>query len=222
MPLPRLPHPVLSRRILLGLAAAVLLPPGPGQAAEALRIVALGDSLTAGYGLPPGDAFPVRLEAALKARGHHVVVINAGVSGDTAEQGLARLDWSMPADADAVIVEFGANDALRGIDPAVTRRALDDLVGRLVARGLPVLVSGMRAPRNLGEAFAAAYDPIFREVAERHGAVFDPFFLEGVALDPKLNQPDGLHPNRAGVDVLVARILPAVEALVEKARARRP
>ena len=218
------PRSAVNRRTAaLGLVALCAAPAAAGAAGPGgpIRIVALGDSLTAGYGLPPGDAFPVRLEAALTARGHHVVVINAGVSGDTAEQGLARLDWAMPADADAAIVEFGANDALRGIDPKATRAALDGMVGALARRGLPVLVVGMLAPRNLGPAFAAAYDPIFAEVARAHGALFDPFFLDGVALDPRLNQADGIHPNRAGVDAIVARLLPRAEELVALARARR-
>ncbi|MBT9291052.1 arylesterase [Prosthecodimorpha staleyi] len=215
------------RSVLAALASLATLgqaATGPGwaaaPAARTVRIVALGDSLTAGYGLPPGDAFPVRLEAALKAKGYHVEVINAGVSGDTSDQGLARLDWSTPEDADAAIVEFGANDALRGLPPATTRAALDEIVGRLAAR-MPVLVTGMRAPRNMGEAYANAYDPLFREVAEKHGALYDPFFLEGVVLDPRLNQPDGIHPNRAGVDLIVGRILPMVEDLIGRALTRR-
>lgn len=216
------PFPIrcLAAAILALLAALPLAGPA-AFAAEPIRIVALGDSLTAGYGLPPGDAFPVRLEAALKRKGHHVEVINAGVSGDTADQGLARLDWSMPDNADAAIVEFGANDALRGIDPKATRAALDEMVGRLTAKGLPVLVTGMLAPRNMGPDFAARYDPIFPEIAAKHGAVFDPFFLEGVALEARLNQRDGIHPNREGVDVIVARILPKVEDLIARAKAKR-
>lgn len=216
------PFPI---RCLVALVSMLLaaLPLGvwTASAAEPIRIVALGDSLTAGYGLPPGDAFPVRLEAALKRKGHHVEVINAGVSGDTADQGLARLDWSTPDNADAAIVEFGANDALRGIDPKATRAALDEMVGRLTAKGLPVLVTGMMAPRNMGPDFAARYDPIFPEIAAKHGALFDPFFLEGVALEARLNQRDGIHPNREGVDLIVARILPKVEELIARAKAKR-
>ncbi|MEJ1161848.1 arylesterase [Prosthecomicrobium sp. N25] len=214
---------IFSRRlrglvpVLLCLAATAL----PAAAADPIRILALGDSLTAGYGLPPGDAFPVRLEEALKARGHHVRVINAGVSGDTADQGFARLDWALAEGADAAIVEFGANDALRGIDPKVTRQAIDGIVGTLTGRGIPVLLAGMLAPRNMGPAYQAAYDPIFPEVAARYGVIFDPFFLEGVVLDPALNQRDGIHPNRAGVDRIVARILPKVEELIGRVRAKR-
>ena len=187
-----------------------------------LTIVAFGDSLTAGFGLPAADAFPVRLEAALSARGHHVVVINAGVSGDTTDMGLARLDWSLPDDADAVIVELGANDALRGVDPRTTRANLDAIVARLGERGLPVLVAGMAAPRNLGAEYAQAFDPMFGEIAAARGALFYPFFLDGVALDPALNQADGMHPKATGVGIIVDRMLPKVEALIALAEARRP
>lgn len=201
----------------LAVALALLAATAPARAADTLKIVALGDSLTAGYGLPPADAFPVRLEAALKAKGHNIVVINAGVSGDTAQQGLDRLDWSLPADAGAVIVALGANDALRGVPPETTRRSLDEIVGRLTAKGLPVLVAGMIAPRNMGAGYAAAYDTIFADVARKHGQSLYPFFLDGVVLDPALNQRDGIHPNRAGVDRVVERILPSVEALIARA-----
>jgi acyl-CoA thioesterase-1 len=185
--------------------------------AEPLRIVALGDSLAAGYGLESPDAFTGALEAALVARGHDVVIVNAGVSGDTASDGLARVDWSVGEDADAVIVELGANDALRGVDPAITRDALDRLLARLGERGLPVLLAGMMAPPNLGEDYAAAFNPIYPELAEKHGALLYPFFLDGVAADARLNQPDGIHPNAAGVAVIVERIVPSVEALIGRA-----
>lgn len=184
--------------------------------AAPLTIVALGDSLTAGYGLPPGKGFPAQLEAALRAKGHDVTVIDAGVSGDTTAGGLARLDWSVPDDADAVIVELGANDALRAQDPAGTRRNLDAILTRLGERKLPVLVAGMLAPPNLGPAYAAAFNPIFAEVANAHGALYYPFFLEGVAADPALNLPDGLHPTEAGVEKIVQGILPLVEKLVRE------
>ena len=184
--------------------------------AEPLRIVALGDSLTAGYGLEAGDAFTGRLEAALKARGHEVVVVNAGVSGDTASDGLARVDWSVGDDADAVIVELGANDALRGVDPAITRDALDKLLARLAERGLPVLVAGMRAPPNLGAEFGAAFNPIYPELAAKYGAILYPFFLDGVAARTDLNQPDGIHPNAEGVAIVVERMAPSVEALISR------
>jgi len=184
--------------------------------AEPLRIVALGDSLTAGYGLEAGDAFTGRLEAALKERGHEVVVVNAGVSGDTASDGLARVDWSVGDDADAVIVELGANDALRGVDPAITRDALDKLLARLAERGLPVLVAGMRAPPNLGAEFGALFNPIYPELAAKYGAILYPFFLDGVAARTDLNQPDGIHPNAEGVGIVVERMAPSVEALIAR------
>ena len=199
---------------------ALLLLAVPAAAAEPLKVVALGDSLTAGYGLAPGEAFPEQLQAALRARGHDVTVVNAGVSGDTASGGLSRLDWSVPEDADAVIVELGANDALRGLDPAVTRQALAEIVARLKGRGQPVLLAGMRAPRNLGEAYAAEFDAIYPDLAKSQGVIFYPFFLEGVVADPKLNQGDGIHPTREGVARIVEAMLPSVAALIERARAR--
>jgi acyl-CoA thioesterase-1 len=184
--------------------------------ADAIRIVALGDSLTAGPGLEADRTFPVRLEAALRARGHLVTVVDAGVSGDTARDGLARLDWSVGPDADAVIVELGANDALRGTDPDVTRDALDAILARLSDRGLPVLLAGMKAPPNLGDSFAAAFNPIYGDLADKHGAVLYPFFLDGVAGDSRFNQNDGMHPNAEGIDVIVERILPSVEAVIAR------
>lgn len=189
-----------------------------------LKIVALGDSLTAGYGLPPADSFPVRLEKALAANGRTprpVTVVNAGVSGDTATDGLARLDWAVGDDVDGVIVELGANDALRGTDPAVTRTALDEILTRLKARGLPVLLAGMLAPPNMGPEFKQAFDRIFPDLAEKHDVLFYPFFLDGVAAERGLNQRDGMHPEAKGIAVIVERILPKVEALVGRAAARR-
>jgi acyl-CoA thioesterase-1 len=200
----------------LAALASLALP----ASADPVRIVALGDSLTAGYGLAADESFVHRLEAALRARGHDVVIVDAGVSGDTASDGLARVDWSVGDDADAVIVELGANDALRGVDPAVTRDALDRLVGRLAQRGLPVLLAGMVAPPNLGADYGAAFNPIYADVAARHGAVLYPFFLDGVAARPDLNQADGIHPNAEGVAIVVDRIVPSVEALL--ARVARP
>ena len=219
------------RRAVLGIGAALAVAIVGGtagrsevSAAEArpIRLVALGDSLTAGYALPKGKGFAPRLEAALKAAGFHVEVIDAGVSGDTTDMGLARLDWSVPADAQAVIVELGANDALRGLPPAEARRNLDEIVGRLTRRGQKVLVAGMLAPRNLGAPYVEAFDPIFAEVAKAHGALLYPFFLDGVALDPRLVLPDGLHPSAEGVEVIVARILPSVRDLLVRAGAKAP
>jgi acyl-CoA thioesterase-1 len=200
---------------------ACLAVPDLGLAAgKSLKIVAFGDSLTAGYGLPAQGAFPTKLQAALKAKGYDVTVVNAGVSGDTAAGGRDRLDWSVPEDADAVIVELGANDALRGLDPAQTQRALAAILDRLAAKHLPVLLAGMLAPRNMGSDYTARFDAIYPKLAANHPVVFYPFFLEGVAADPHLNQGDGMHPNAAGVDVIVQRILPKVEELISRARPR--
>lgn len=200
--------------------ALVAVRPAEAQTPREIRIVALGDSLTAGYQLPPGDAFPVKLQAALRARGHAVSVENAGVSGDTSTGGLERLDWAVGDDVDAVILELGANDALRGIDPGVTRRALDEILTRLKARNIPVLVAGMLAPPNLGHAYGEAFGRIFPELAEKHGTLLYPFFLDGVAATAGLNLADGMHPNARGVDVIVERIVPKAEELLLRARAR--
>ena len=194
----------------------------PVLAADApVKIVALGDSLTAGFGLPREDAFPAKLEAALKAKGLAVDVANAGVSGDTASGGLARLDWSVPAGTDAVILELGANDALRGLDPKVTRAALEGILRRLKERGIAVLLAGMRAPPNLGADYVGAFDAIFPELAMEHDALLYPFFLDGVAADRALNQPDGLHPTARGIDAIVQRVLPKAEELVARVKAKR-
>src|SRR6185295_12091665 len=166
------------------------------------------------------DAFPAQLQRALSAAGHSVTVVNAGVSGDTASDGLARLDWSVGPDADAVIVELGANDALRGIDPTVTRAALDQILARLSQRHLPVLVAGMLAPPNMGDTYGNAFNPIFPDLAHRYGAALYPFFLQGVATDVRLEQSDGLHPNAAGVGVIVRQMLPAVEGLLRQIEPR--
>jgi acyl-CoA thioesterase-1 len=186
-----------------------------------LRIVAFGDSLTAGYGLPADAAFPAKLERALAANGIATEIANAGVSGDTTAGGLARLDWSIPDGTEAVILELGANDALRGIDPKLARSALEAMLERLKARHIPVLLAGMLAPRNLGPDYGAAFDAIYPDLAKKYGAILYPFFLAGVAADPKLNQRDGLHPTADGVDVIVAKILPDVERLAAAAKAAR-
>ncbi len=182
----------------------------PAFAAQA-TIVALGDSLVAGLGLQQEEAFPARLEAALRARGKDVSIVNAGVSGDTTAGGLGRLDWSVPDGTDGVILELGANDMLRGIDPAQTRKNLDAILSRLKERDIPVLVAGMRASPNLGSDYAMEFDAIFADLAQKHGAALYPFFLDGVAAQAGLNQDDGMHPNSAGVDAIVARFLPAME-----------
>jgi acyl-CoA thioesterase-1 len=211
--------------VAAALAAATLLLPGGGEARAApgrpLRIVALGDSLTAGYGLPQSAAFPAVLERALKARGHNVEIVNAGVSGDTASGGLDRLDWSVPDGTDGVILELGANDMLRGLDPAATRRALDAIITRLKARGIPVLLAGMYASRNLGPDYVQRFDAIYRDLAAKHALVLYPFFLEGVAGQRQLNLPDGLHPTAKGVETIVERILPNVESFIARASASR-
>ena len=186
-----------------------------------VSIVVLGDSLTAGLGLPLRDAFPAKLSEALKAKGIAATIANAGVSGDTASGGLGRLDWSVPDGTDAVIVELGANDALRGLEPGLTKMALDSILRKLADRHIPVLLAGMRAPRNMGPEYTRDFDAIYAELASTHPVVFYPFFLDGVAADPKLNQRDGLHPNAAGVDLIVGRMLPLVEELIVRARARR-
>jgi acyl-CoA thioesterase-1 len=206
------------RLLVAILAGAGMIDFGPAHAA-AVTIVAFGDSLTAGYGLNPGESFPEQLQAALVERGHDAEVINAGVSGDTASGGLARLEWAVPAEADIVIVELGSNDALRGIDPSVTRRALSEILEKLRERGQIALLAGMIAPRNLGDEYTAEFDAIYPELAEEHGVALYPFFLEGVATDAMLNQPDGLHPTAEGIARVVEGILPQVEELVAQAAA---
>ena len=192
-----------------------------GAPEREVRIVVLGDSLSAGYQLPAADAFPARLQAALKARGRAVQVDNAGVSGDTSTGGLERLDWSVGEGTDAVILELGGNDALRGIDPAITRRNLEAIIERLKARRVPILLAGMLAPPNMGAAYAEAFNPIFPELAAKYGLILDPFFLEGVMTVAGMTLPDGMHPNARGVGVMVERILPKVEDLIAQARAGR-
>jgi acyl-CoA thioesterase-1 len=207
---------------VVALALAVPLRAGAAAAADRLvRIVALGDSLTAGLGLPADEVFPAKLERALAAKGLAVAVSNAGVSGDTAAGGLARLDWSVPEGTDAVIVELGANDMLLGIDPGVTRQALEEIVRRLTERRVVVLLAGMRAAPNLGSDYGRDFEAIYSELAVRHDLLFYPFFLDGVAGETGLNQGDGLHPSAAGVDAIVARILPQVEELVRRVRDKR-
>ena len=193
-----------------------------GMAASAekpVKIVVLGDSLVAGYQIAASAAFPAQLERALRAKGLAVEVANAGVSGDTTTGGLARLDWSVPEGTDAVILELGANDMLRGIDPKIPLGALDEIVNRLKSRRVEVLLCGMRAAPNLGQDYARTFDSIYPDLAAKYGLLLYPFFLDGIVTDPKLNQHDGLHPTEAGVAVIVERILPKVEELLSRVRA---
>ncbi|MGO4872031.1 MAG: arylesterase [Roseiarcus sp.] len=203
--------------LALALAAALSLAAAPAEA-RLLHIVALGDSLTAGYGLPPGEAFPDALARALKARGWDVEVANAGVSGDTAADGLARFDWSVPAGADALIVELGANDMLRGMDPSAAETALALILEKARAAHIATLLTGMRAPPNLGPDYQRRFDAIYPDLAKNYGVPLYPFFLGGVAGDPKLNQSDGLHPTREGVEKIVAAILPSVEGVLAEVK----
>ncbi|MBT7642965.1 MAG: arylesterase [Rhodobiaceae bacterium] len=182
----------------------------------AVEIVALGDSLTAGYQLAPGDGFVPQLQAYLRARGQNVRVRNGGVSGDTSAGGRARLDWVLSPSTKAVIVELGANDMLRGISPTLTRKNLEAILIELKKRNLPVLLAGMMAAPNLGPAYARAFNPIYRKLAEKYDAVYYPFFLEGIAADRSLNLADGIHPNREGIAVIVKNISPSVEKLLAR------
>jgi acyl-CoA thioesterase-1 len=187
---------------------------GPAPQPKPIKMVVLGDSLSAGFGLSGPAAFPARLQKALKTKGIAVDMINAGVSGDTSSGGRDRLDWSVPAGTEAVILELGANDALRGTDPKVTHAALSDILTRLKARGVAVLLCGMLAPPNYGADYADGFNAIYPDLAKSFGVPLYPFFLEGVASEAKLNQPDGLHPTAEGVDVIVKNILPTVEAFL--------
>ncbi|MBV9992141.1 MAG: arylesterase [Alphaproteobacteria bacterium] len=183
-------------------------------AAAPIKVLALGTSLTQGYGLPPGTEFTAVLQDRLKAAGVQATIVNAGVSGDTSADGLSRLDWSLADNPKAAIVELGSNDALRGLSPAQTEKNLAAILAKLKAAHVAVLLCGMRAPRNLGPEYAAQFDAIYPKLARQYGVPFYPFILDGVALNPKLNQADGIHPNPAGVKLIVGRILPDVLRLV--------
>ncbi len=208
------PGPAGWGGLLLGLM--LLVTDGTAAAAPA-RLMAYGDSLTHGYGLPAGETFPEQLEAALRDAGLDVTVINAGNSGETSAGGRARLDWALADAPDAVILELGANDGLRGLDPAATYDNLDAMLARLTSEGLPVLLAGMLAPPNLGREYGEDFNAVYPRLAEKHGVPLYPFFLDGVALVPELNQADGIHPNAAGVAVIVKRIAPHVIRLLENA-----
>ena len=198
------------------LVGALMLFAAQAQASDPKIVLALGDSLTAGYGLPQPDAFPVQLQAALNAAGENVTVVNGGVSGDTSAGGRARLEWLLLSPVDAVIVELGANDGLRGLDPGQTRSNIEWILAALKKRAIPVLLSGMLAPPNLGEDYGAEFNSIYPDLARKYDAVLDPFFLEGAAAIPALNQADGIHPNADGVAIIVKRMLPRVRDLLKK------
>lgn len=223
---PRLACFAVLPSVALGvmLLFVAFMPAWPAHATDAGErapvIVALGDSLIAGLGLPEKGAFPAQLEEALRARGQNVRVVNAGVSGDTAQAGLARLDWSVPEDASAVILELGANDALQGLDPKATKATLERIIAGIKARGLPILLAGMQAPRNMGKDYVEEFGALYRDLAERYDLILYPFFLDGVALDAALMQPDGMHPNEKGVARIVEGILPKVEELLARVEAK--
>ncbi len=194
---------LMTLLLLAGLAA--------NAQARTLKIIAFGDSIMAGYQLAPEDAFPAQLERALKDKGYDVLLTNASVSGDTSADGLSRLDWSIPDGTDGVILELGANDALRGLSPAETRENLVAIIERLRQRSIPVLLSGMRAPPNMGSDYAARFDPIYPELAKRYNLTFYPLMVEAYVLDPSLKISDGLHPNPQGVAAMTKAFLPIME-----------
>jgi acyl-CoA thioesterase-1 len=202
----------------MGASGVVRAAEGPAP----LRILALGDSLTAGYGLENvADAFPAQLEKALKAKGHNVTVLQAGISGDTTSGGRSRLEWSLGEKPDAVIVELGGNDALRAVDPKVTAENMAAIVKRIQDAGLPVLIAGMLAPPNLGRDYADRFNVIYTKLAKETGALLYPFFLEGAITVPDFMQGDHIHPNPKGVKEIVKRILPLAESLVKQAETQR-
>ena len=212
------------RRLRLEATVAVLcltLLAGATAQAAPLKIMVFGDSLFAGYGLSSdADNIPSRLEAALKAGGHDVKVVNAAVSGDTTTDGLARLDWSLADKPDLLLLELGANDALRGQDPDKAKANLDQILSRLKAANIPVVLCGMIAPRNLGAAYSAKFDPMYKELADKYQVPLYPFILDGVALNPALNQGDGMHPNKDGAAIVAQRLLPVVEKALPQAKAQ--
>lgn len=213
-----------ARVLFLTLAGFLLMANAPLKAdpsPDQLTIVAFGDSLTAGYMLQPNQSFPAQLQMALETKGHKVQVVNAGVSGDTTAGGLDRLAWTLQPLPDAVILELGANDALRGSDPKKARDNLDQMLTTLKENKIPVLLAGMKAPSNWGAEYVAAFDSIYPDLAQKYGVTLYPFFMDGVALNAKLTQSDGLHPTAEGIAEIVKRILPDVETLLEKVRAAK-
>lgn len=211
--------PSAAKMMLCAIAATILFGNHGAQAAAPIKILALGTSLTQGYGLPPGTELTTLLESRLKASGVAAKIINAGVSGDTSADGLSRLDWSLADRPDAAIVELGSNDALRGLAPAETEKNLSAILSRLKTAHIPVLLLGMMAPRNLGPEYAQAFDAIYPRLAKQYGATLYAFVLDGVALNPKLNQADGIHPNAAGEKIVADRIFPDVLRLAGQIRA---
>jgi acyl-CoA thioesterase-1 len=206
---------------VLMLALMTVLNPAWAEATKPVKLVVLGDSLSAGLGLPAQEAFPTKLQKSLQAKGIAIDMTNAGVSGDTTSGGRDRLDWSVPDGTDGVIIELGANDALRGIDPDLTRTALTDIVQRLKARKIPLMLCGMLAPPNYGAEYAARFNSIYPDLAKKFDVPLYPFFLDGVAADAKLNQADGIHPTAAGVDIIVGNIMPTVEAFLRNISEQR-
>jgi acyl-CoA thioesterase-1 len=206
------------------MAALLLLfwPSAATAGTQPIRILAFGASIVAGYGLEAADSLPAQLERALRAHGVDATVIDGGVSGDTSAGGLARLDWALADNPDLVIVDLGGNDALRAIDPKTTEANLDAIVSRLKAEKRGVLIAGMLAPPNLGADYAAAFNAVFPAVAKRHDVALYPFLLDGVVMDPALNQADGIHPNAAGVKVIVERMLPSVLLAIQRLDRKAP
>jgi acyl-CoA thioesterase-1 len=217
-----MPYQVVRRVIAVNLLLiASLMPLRAAESPRSIRLVAFGDSLTAGFMLPPTQSFPAQLKEALTAKGRAVDVVNAGVSGDTTANGLERFDWAVPEGTEAVILELGANDALRGLPPKKARANLEKIIARLRERNIEVLLAGMIAPKNMGSDYEREYNPIFRDLATKYGLVYYPFFLDGVAMDASLNLSDGLHPTGKGVARIVERIMPSVEELLARVEARR-
>jgi len=207
------------KRLIVNVLALLSVTVGftyPAYANDAVKILVLGDSLTAGYGLPQPDSFPSQLEAALRDQGHDITVINGGVSGDTSAGGRSRLDWLVDSSVDLVLIELGANDGLRGIDPSETRTNLDWILNRLKEKKVPAVLTGMLAPPNLGADYGAEFKAIYPDLAVQYAIAFDPFFLQGVAADPALNQADGIHPNKDGVQIIVKRLFPLLLDVLKK------
>jgi acyl-CoA thioesterase I len=210
---------VSHHRVFFAAVTALYLGMASASASAApIKILAFGDSLTSGYGLPPGEGFTDQLGQALKDQGMKATVINGGVAGDTTADGLSRLDWSLADDPTVVIVELGGNDALRGLDPAATKKNLDKILTKLQQQHRGILLAGMLAPPNLGSDYSASFNPIFPDLAKQHDVTLYPFFLDGVAGNPALVQPDGIHPTAEGVAIIVQRILPSLHEAIDKAR----